>query len=119
MKKRANKTLMIAFVLIGILLAFNFLSYTGMITKEEQWACSQYVCDKAITAQEWVDKNCYVLPDGSEQIVCRVIIDDKEQLVPLNMINTQALNQCIEARCVQEVRVRPADYKVELQQPQA
>lgn len=117
MKKELNKPLVIAFVMIGILLVFNTLSYTGMIVKED-WACSQYACDKAITAEEWINTNCYIMPDGSNQAVCKVIIDNKEQLVPLNMIDTQALNQCVEARCVQEARVRPADYKVDLQQPQ-
>lgn len=119
-KKDVNKILTIAFVLIGMLILFNILSYTGMVTlgEEEQWACSQYVCDKVITAEEWINDNCYTMPDGSNQVVCKVIIEDKEQLVPLDMINQETLNKCIEARCVQEARVRPADYKVDLQQPQ-
>lgn len=119
MAQGVNKALVISFVLIVGLIIFNFLDYTGMVVNEdEKWACSQYVCDKAITAEEWVGKNCYALPDGSNKVVCKVIIDDKEQLVPLEMINTQALNQCVEARCVQEANVRTADYKVDLQQPQ-
>lgn len=119
MKMGINKALVIAFVLIAGLIVFSFLNYTGFAVKgDEQWACAQYACDKAITAQEWVDKNCYKLPDGDSQVVCKVIIDNKEQLVPLNKIDTQSLNQCVEARCVQEVRVRPVDYKVELQKPQ-
>lgn len=112
------RLLIVAFVLIGILIAFNLLSYTGMVTGGDKWVCSQYACDKAITAQEWVDKNCYTLPDGGNKVVCKVIIDDKEQLVPLDKIDTQALNQCVEARCVQEVKVRSVDYKVDLQKPQ-
>ena len=115
--KQINKTLVITFALIGMLVLFNILSYTGMVTKED-WACSQYTCDKAITAQEWIDKNCYTLPDGSNKVVCKVIIEDKEQLVPLDMINQQTLNQCVEARCIQEARVRPVDYKVDLKNPQ-
>lgn len=119
MKMEINKALVIAFVLIAGLIAFSFLSYTGFVVKEdEQWACSQYACDKTITAEEWINSNCYTLPDGSSQIVCKVIIDDKEQLVPLNKINQQALNQCVEARCVQEVKVRTVDYKVDLQKLQ-
>lgn len=113
-----NKALVIAFVLIAGLILFNILSYTGIVAKDEQWACAQYACDKAITAQEWVDKNCYTLPDGSNQAACKVMVDNKEQLVPLSKIDTQALNQCVEARCVQEARVRPVDYKVDLQKPQ-
>lgn len=119
MKMEINKALVIAFVLIAGLIVFSFLNYTGFVVKEdEQWACSQYACDKVITAEEWVSKNCYTLPDGSNQAVCKVIIDDKEQLVPLNKINTQALNQCVEARCMQEVKVRPVNYTVDLQKLQ-
>ncbi len=114
-----NKSLVIAFVLIACLVLFNVLNYTGFVVKEEeQWGCSQYACDKVVTAEEWVGNNCYVLPDGSNQVICKVVIDNKEQMVPLSMINTQALNQCAEARCVQEVRVRTVDYKVDLQNPQ-
>lgn len=116
--KSVSKALVIAFVLIGVLIAFNLLSYTGMVAKDEQWVCSQYVCDKAITAQEWVNNNCYTLPDGSNKVVCKVMIENKEQLVPLDKIDTQALNQCIEARCVQEAKVRSVDYKVDLQKLQ-
>lgn len=115
MVKGTNKALVIAFVLIAGLIIFNFLGYTGLVIKEdEQWICSQYVCDKMITAEEWVGNNCYAIPDGNNQVVCKVIIDNKEQLVPLSSINQQALNQCVEARCVQEARVRTVDYKVDL-----
>jgi len=107
--------LVIAFVLIGGLVLFSFLNYTGFIVKEEeQWACSQYACDKAITAQDWINSNCYIMPNTDNQAVCKVVVDGKEQLVPLSAINQQALNQCVEARCVQEARVRTVDYKVDL-----
>jgi len=115
MKEGINKALVISFVLIAGLVIFNFLDYTGMVVKdEEEWVCSQYACDKAITAEEWVNKNCYVLPNTDNEIVCKVVLNDKEQLVPLNSINQQSLNQCVEARCVQEARVRAVDYKVDL-----
>jgi len=117
MKKQVNKTIIVAFTLIGCLLVFNVLNYTGMVTKDD-WACSQYVCEKQITAQDWIQKNCYTLEDGSNKVMCKVIIDNKEQLIPLEMINQETLNQCVEVRCVQEARVRPADYKVEPQEPE-
>ncbi len=117
MDKSITTALVVAFALIGVLIAFNLMGYTGMVIKED-WACSQYACDKMITAQEWINTNCYTLPDGSNQAVCKVVIDNKEQLVPLSQINQQALNQCVEVRCVQEARVRPADYKVELPKTQ-
>ncbi|MDP2908247.1 MAG: hypothetical protein Q8N77_00400 [Nanoarchaeota archaeon] len=113
-----NKALVIAFVLIAGLIAFNFLGYTGFVVKDEEWVCSQYACDKMITAQEWIDKNCYALQDGSNQAICKMVINDKEQLVPLNKINTQTLNQCIEVRCIQEVKSRPVNYTVDLQKLQ-
>jgi len=116
-KKEINKTFAIIFTLIGMLILFNILNYTGMVTKDD-WACSQYTCDKAITAQEWIEKNCYTLPDGSNKVVCKVIIEEKEQIVPLDMINQQTLNQCVEARCIQEAKVRSVDYKVELENPE-
>lgn len=118
MNKGISKALIIAFALIGCLILFNFLNYTGFVIKDDEWVCAQYACDKVITAQEWIDNNCYTLPDGSNKIVCKVIIDEKEQLVPLEMINTQNLNQCAEARCVKEVKVRTVDYKADLQNPQ-
>lgn len=116
MAQGTNKALVISFVLIAGLMVFSFLNYTGFVVKEEeQWVCSQYACDKAITAQDWVNNNCYIMPDTDNDVVCKVVIDDKEQLVPLSSINQEALNQCVEARCVQEVKVRAVDYKVDLQ----
>lgn len=117
MKMEINKALVIAFVLIACLIVFSFLNYSGFAVKDDQWVCSQYACDKAITAQDWINSNCYIMPNTDNQVVCKVVIDGTEQLVPLSLINQEALNQCVEARCVQEVRVRNVDYKVDLQNP--
>jgi hypothetical protein len=115
MAQGTNKALIISFVLIAGLVIFSFLDYTGMVVKDEEgWACSQYACDKAITAQDWINSNCYIMPNTNNEVVCKVVVDNKEQLVPLSSINQQALNQCVEARCVQEARVRTVNYTVDL-----
>ncbi len=76
------------------------------------WQCSQVGCGRVITAQEWVDRNCYPLPQNKEQVVCTVTINNTNQLVPLSMIETSTLNQCIDPVCLQEVWVRKANYSI-------
>jgi len=117
-KKEINKNLVIALSVIGVLLVLNVLSFTGFTvldtTEPEEWACSKFVCDKATTPQDWVQENCYQTPDTGEWVY-KVVMEGQEKLVPLNMINQQSLSQCLEARCVQEARVRAADYAVDAQ----
>jgi len=76
------------------------------------WQCSEVACGSVITAEEWVNSNCYVLPDGSGQVVCTVNINNTNQLVPLSMIDTSTLNQCLDPVCVREVRVRKVNYTI-------
>ncbi|MEM4244755.1 MAG: hypothetical protein QW404_00220 [Candidatus Nanoarchaeia archaeon] len=76
------------------------------------WQCSTVTCGKVVTAEEWINQNCYTSPTDSNQIVCTVNINNTKQLVPLNMIDTTTLTQCIEPVCVQEVMVRNVNYTI-------
>ena len=76
------------------------------------WQCAQLGCGRVITAKEWVDINCYPLPQDKEQVVCTVNINNTNQLVPLSMIDTSTLSQCVDPVCVQEVKVRKANYSI-------
>lgn len=76
------------------------------------WQCAQVACGKTITAEEWVNQNCYPLPQNNNEIVCTVTINNTAQLVPLRTIDTNSLNRCLDPVCVQEVRVRNANYSI-------
>lgn len=81
-------------------------------TTRGTWQCAQVVCGKTVTADEWINQNCYPLPQNQNEIVCTVNIDNSTQLVPLRMIDTNSLNRCIDPICVQEVRVRNTNHSV-------
>ncbi len=122
----ASKSSIRIFVLYAIVVAlvlWNGMQITGMATgigrEKEEWVCAEYVCDKIASAEEWLKQNCYAVKDdakqGDEEVVCGVIINGSKMDVPLNKVRFENDQQCLEARCVREVKSRAVNYKVEIQ----
>ena len=110
MKKEANKSIIILYILIFLIIAFDAFYYIKFINNEK-WQCSQIACTKIKAAQEWINENC---AKADKKTMCNVIINDTKQLVPLEMINQQSLNQCIQVACIQEIKVRFVNYTLNI-----
>jgi hypothetical protein len=101
------------FAILAIpIVALLVWAVVGLTQDRGSWQCSQVGCGRLITAQEWVDMNCYQLPQDNSQVVCTVNLNGTNQLVPLTMIDMSNLNQCLDPVCVQEVKVRKANYTI-------
>lgn len=110
MKKEVNKSILILYTLVILILTFNIFYYIKYINSEK-WQCSQITCTKIKTAQEWVNENCGKVDN---KIMCNVVINNTKQLVPLEVIDPQSLNQCLEVSCVQEAKVRFVNYTLNI-----
>jgi hypothetical protein len=71
------------------------------------WACNGMVCNRFMTPQEWVNKNCY---NQNGQNLCVVKTPQGNLVYPLNALNLTAIRDCAEYLCLQEVIVRNASY---------
>jgi hypothetical protein len=71
------------------------------------WACNGMVCNKFLTPQEWVTKNCY---NQNDQNLCVVKTPQGNLVYPLTSLNITAIRECAEYLCMQEVLVRNASY---------
>ncbi|MCX6711780.1 MAG: hypothetical protein NT139_01945 [Candidatus Woesearchaeota archaeon] len=114
MKKRFNKSIIILYILIILIIAFDAFYYIKFINNEK-WQCSQIMCKKVKTVQEWTDENCV---NDKGTTMCNVVLNNEKQLVPLQSINQQNLQQllnqqCLQGYCIQEVKVRPVNYTID------
>ncbi len=92
-----------------VLAAIVVLILYQQINPKEDWQCFNVQCSKFLTPEEWARENCFLV-EGKQQ--CRVNIQGVDQLVPLENINPDNINVCLEFKCIQEVRVRTSDYVV-------
>ena len=77
--------------------------------KGSYWACNGLVCNRYMTAQEWVNKNCFL---QDNQAICRIRTQQGDFSYPLSAINLTAVRDCAEYLCLQEVLVRNASYMI-------
>lgn len=103
---------LVALVLSIIALALSLQS--SVSKSNEQWVCSQVVCDKLMSQQEWVSQNCRL--NASNEMNCLVNIYGRPAWVPLKALNLSNIRACAEYRCVQEMLVRPANYTIKPRQ---
>lgn len=105
------KTKIIIAATLVIVVWLVFLTYNNLkTTKEgESWRCFQVECTNISTGQEWVDKNCF---EFNNQKVCKVNANNVDQLIPLQNLNVSLVRQCLEFRCIEEVKVRNVSYKI-------
>ena len=104
------KRITIAAILV-ILIWLIFLTYNEFKPNKEGWKCSTVECTNFITSQEWVNRNCFLL---NNQEVCRVNINNLEQVIPLQNINLSVVRQCIELKCVEEIKIRNVSYNINI-----
>jgi hypothetical protein len=88
------------------------ITYDQPVVKDAQldksyWACNGMVCNRFLTPQEWVNKNCY---NQNNQNLCVVKTPQGNLVYPLNALNVTAIRECAEYLCLQEVIVRNASY---------
>ncbi len=99
-------------IIFFILLAWLIiLTYNEFKPTKEAWKCSAVECTSFVKGQEWIDKNCFLLEN---QEVCKININNIDQVIPLQNINLSLVQQCVEFRCVEEIKIRNASYKINL-----
>lgn len=113
-----HRHLLVLYVIVAIIGVWLLLLSTPDVTgdTQEEWVCLQQVCSQSEPGGDlWVQENCGVIEDdqGNPVEACQVVIDGVEQLVALQEINTSAIRNCVEYTCVQEVRVREANYTLD------
>ena len=121
MKNIPQRHLLTLYVLIAVLGAWVLiLSATAAspsaLEEEGSWVCLQTTCSESEPGGElWAAENCAVVEDETGELVeaCSVVIDGVEQVVRKDAINLSAIRNCLEYTCVQEVRVREANYRVD------
>lgn len=114
-----NKVLVVSIVISVIALALAGLSYTessrvNTVVKdlEGNWRCSQVTCTRFMTPEEWIARFCFL--NATNEMNCNVNINGVPTVIPLSVINTSAIYQCAEYACVEEVRVRSANYTLNI-----
>ncbi|MFH0936583.1 MAG: hypothetical protein V1815_02815 [Candidatus Woesearchaeota archaeon] len=114
MKKKIDKSIIILYILIILVIAFDVFYYIKFINNEE-WQCSKILCTKVKTVQEWINENCAKTDKGD---MCDIIIDGTKQLIPLQSLDQQYIQQllnqqCLKGYCIQEVKIRSANYTID------
>ena len=92
----------ILFLWLGILTTLYLKDYS-----REKWRCSLLNCTKSVTGEEWAKENCFL---ANNQEVCKVSINGVNQLIEKERLNLTAIQQCIEYRCIEETKIRTANY---------
>ncbi len=73
------------------------------------WACSNAVCSRYLTEQEWTEKNCFIQDDIE---TCIIRTPQGNYVVPKDRINITSMRECAQVTCTQEVLVKDAEYKI-------
>ncbi len=106
-----NKDIAIWVAIVLGIIAIVVSIKASISSENSQWVCSQVVCDKYMTQEEWVNTFCEL--NASNEFNCRVNINGQQMMIPLKWLNLSNVRQCKEFRCVQEVLVRPANYTID------
>ncbi|MBN1386794.1 hypothetical protein JW968_07555 [Candidatus Woesearchaeota archaeon] len=98
--------------IVGILIWLAVLTFTRPALPDQgEWKCGNLVCEDGITAEQWINENCF---QQEQQVVCGVMMNGQNTLVPLEQIDTAKLGQCFVARCLQDINVRTVNYTIDL-----
>lgn len=98
--------------------ALIFLAMQDAPAAEGDWQCSNVICSQVSGPESWIAANCFDTAVGGNAtvVVCRVVIDGQNNLIPLAELNLTDLQVCTEYTCVQEVLVRTANRTVNVTQ---
>jgi len=99
----------IGFVLLAILLiaitAMSAISFKELYGG--QWVCIAKECSEWATGDNWITDNCRPETNGNNtELVCKLIIEDREYNAPLSIINLSNVKSCRQYDCITEVYVR-------------
>jgi len=97
--------------LVALTLSLITIIYMSTLPLEGEWRCSQIVCSRFMTQDEWVKNFCF-LNESAGEMYCNVLINNVPYTVPLSMLNLSSITQCSEYKCIEEVRVRKANYTI-------
>jgi hypothetical protein len=106
----------VLYTLIALLVATSVYLLFFQETDTGTWQCSNVACANYAGPDAWVAQNCFQAPNenGVDTTVCRVAVEGVNRLLPLSQLNLSSLSVCSEYVCVQEVRVRSANYSINL-----
>ncbi len=106
--KKMGIHLLLIYLLLIAMIGWSLYQQLGI---KEEWICSNAVCSKVQTPEEWIKQNCFLV-EGKQQ--CKVNLQGTDQLIPIEKIDTSKINICLEANCIQEARVRSANYTLNI-----
>jgi len=117
MEKRS--IIITTFVLVWLLAltAINLNGITGasVLNNNEQWVCNKLQCTEQYTTQELQQKFCRI---ENSQILCSISVDGQVSDHLIDQINWESLQICKKAICTEEVKIKPVNYEVDLNQMQ-
>ncbi len=83
------------------------------LMEDVSWRCSRAVCEEFIDGREWAKQNCDIKPvgvNGTNALVCPVVINNQQYEIPIENLNLSAIQQCVKYRCVEETPYRAVNY---------
>lgn len=103
----------VVYVLLAVII--GYLLFTRFAEDGNQsWACNDLGCSSFMTPDEWVNQFCRL--DADNNVVCTVDVNGQQALVPLSQLDLSQLQVCKEYVCVQEIKVRAANYSIDIAQ---
>ncbi len=120
-----DKLLLVLIILVGvvaIMIAYSILmvdepkatimmnSGPDPMLTGANWSCTQVVCERLMTQQEWFDRFC--TSDGAGSADCRFQTPQGILSVPISQLNLSAIRECAQYACVQESLVRYVNYSI-------
>lgn len=110
--RKMNRTIVVVLALLALLIVAGCSNgvnnineaYGNQVSGEDiEWKCSNTQCAEVLNGQDWANANCIQNGDG---IVCPVIVNNQQVLVPIEQINISAVRSCAKFVCTEEVPVR-------------
>ncbi len=94
----------IVLAVLVVLVGFQYLQETNT-----KWECLQTECSGFISEEEIAAQVCYETEEGT---LCNLNVDGQNVVVPLSNLNLTGIQFCKEFTCVQEIKVREANYTI-------
>lgn len=95
--------ILVIFVLLVMLIVFNFFIYKSI--PKGEWTCIAQKCVKWLEGDEWVAHYCKV-NENKTGMVCKITINDKVYEIPLSRLDINNVKSCAQNECVVGVFVK-------------
>lgn len=110
-----NKTIIAILALLTVLLISGC---SGEVQKMDstygndvEWRCSNTQCAEFLNGQDWANANCV---QNADQVVCPVVANGQQVLIPIEQINISAVQSCVKFVCTEEMPVKTVDEPYEI-----